>query len=84
MRDAAVLLATAAWIFSPLALLLPIAVRDLRQHARTGGFAPTAQITDKRHAKDGCSVVTAARPSGRIIPARRIGDRSGELAQTRR
>jgi hypothetical protein len=47
MGDAAVVLATAAWIFSPLALLLPIAVRDLRRHARVGGFAPTAQSTDE-------------------------------------
>jgi hypothetical protein len=39
MGDAAVLLATAAWIFSPLALLLPIAVRDLRRHARSVSLA---------------------------------------------
>ena len=47
MGDAAVLLATAAWILSPLALLLPNAVRDLRRHALAGGLAPTAQSTDK-------------------------------------
>ena len=47
MGDAAVLLATAAWILSPLALLLPIAVRDLRRHARAGSLAPTVQSTNK-------------------------------------
>ncbi len=41
MVDAAVLVATAASIFGPLALVFALAVRDFRRRARAG-FSPTA------------------------------------------
>ena len=44
MGDAAVLFATAASIFGAPALLLLIAVRDFRRHARAGSFAPAAPL----------------------------------------
>jgi hypothetical protein len=45
MADVAVLVATAASIFGPLALVFALAVRDFRRRARAG-FSPTAPSSD--------------------------------------